>query len=154
MAALPRVRQDIAGVVESLCQPIMSRQKVLFVSPRDACRTQMSAAFLRSMDQSRYHVITAGTNPSLQILPAAVEIMAEKQLDIKYLQPLALKQQNISFDRVICFGRECENIPVTALKKETWDIPFSEDMPVEKLRQLRDDLETRVKDVFSNQITT
>ncbi len=149
MAAHPGVREDVAKAVETLCRPVLSRQRVLFVSLKDACRSQMAAAFLRHMDQGLYHVTTAGTDPAPRIFEPAVDVMAEKQLDIKFLTPSSLPQETSSFDRVVRLGKDGD-LPasLSSAAMETWDVPALGNPSLEQLRQVRDDLQKRVQHVF------
>jgi arsenate reductase len=51
--------------------------KILILCTGNSCRSQMAEGFLRQFDE-HLHVRSAGTNPSDQIHPKAVQVMAEE----------------------------------------------------------------------------
>ena len=60
--------------------------KILILCTGNSCRSQMAEGFLRHFDQQLY-VHSAGTNPSGQIHPKAVQVMAELGIDISEGHP-------------------------------------------------------------------
>jgi arsenate reductase len=60
--------------------------KILILCTGNSCRSQMAEGFLRHFDEDLY-VRSAGTNPSGQIHPKAVHVMAELGIDISEGQP-------------------------------------------------------------------
>jgi arsenate reductase len=61
-------------------------KKILILCTGNSCRSQMAEGFLRQFDENLY-VRSAGTNPSGQIHPKAVQAMAEEGLDISGQEP-------------------------------------------------------------------
>jgi arsenate reductase len=60
--------------------------RILILCSGNSCRSQMVEGFLRYFDAQLY-VRSAGTNPSGQIHPKAVQVMAELGIDISEGQP-------------------------------------------------------------------
>ena len=60
-----------------------SRPKVLFVCVENSCRSQMAEAFARLYFGDRVDAISAGSRPSGQVNPKAVESMAELGYDLR-----------------------------------------------------------------------
>ncbi len=55
--------------------------KILILCTGNSCRSQMAESFLKHFD-SNLHVRSAGTNPTGQVNPNAVKVMAEINIDI------------------------------------------------------------------------
>jgi arsenate reductase len=60
--------------------------KILILCTGNSCRSQMAQGFLKSFDE-RLRVYSAGTNPSENINPIAVDVMKEKGIDISNQTP-------------------------------------------------------------------
>jgi arsenate reductase len=56
-------------------------KKILILCTGNSCRSQMAEGFLKSFDD-RLEVYSAGTQPSAQIHPKAVQVMKEVGIDI------------------------------------------------------------------------
>ncbi|MCF7797973.1 MAG: arsenate reductase ArsC [Lentisphaeria bacterium] len=80
--------------------------KILILCTGNSCRSQMAEGFLKSFDNS-LTVYSAGTNPSGQVHPLAVQVMAEIGIDISTGVPENVDQYlDQSFDYVITV---CDN---------------------------------------------
>jgi protein-tyrosine-phosphatase len=53
----------------------MRKQKVLFLCTHNSARSQMAEGFLRDLAGDRFEVYSAGTSPTYEIHPCAVEAM-------------------------------------------------------------------------------
>lgn len=60
--------------------------RILILCTGNSCRSQMAEGFLRHFDEQLY-VRSAGTNPSGQVHPKAVQVMDEIGIDLSYGQP-------------------------------------------------------------------
>ena len=67
--------------------------EVLFVCVHNAGRSQMAAGLLNKIAGGRVHVRTAGSDPSDEINPAAVEAMAEVGVDLSAGVPEAAQRR-------------------------------------------------------------
>ena len=65
--------------------------KILILCTGNSCRSQMAYGFLQSYD-SRLEVYSAGTKPSGQVNPKAVEAMAEMGIDISDHTPKSVEK--------------------------------------------------------------
>ncbi|NIA30997.1 MAG: arsenate reductase ArsC [Actinobacteria bacterium] len=80
--------------------------KILILCTGNSCRSQMAEGFLKSFD-ANLQVDSAGTEPSGQIHPKAVQVMKEVGIDISDGFPKNVDQfLNRSFDYVITV---CDN---------------------------------------------
>lgn len=65
--------------------------KILVLCTGNSCRSQMAHGFLQSFD-SRLDIYSAGTRPTEQVNPKAVEIMAERGIDISAHTPKSVEK--------------------------------------------------------------
>lgn len=87
--------------------------KILVLCTGNTCRSQMAEAYLKSLDSS-LEVYSAGTKPGQQVHPKAIQVMAEKGLNLNDGYPKSVDEFiNTPFDYVItvCDGAR-ESCPV------------------------------------------
>src|SRR5574338_360459 len=70
-------------------------ETVLFVCVQNAGRSQMAEGFFRKYAPNDHEVISAGTVPTSQINPVAVEVMKEVGIDISNQKPKDLTEDMI-----------------------------------------------------------
>lgn len=86
------------------------KKRILILCTGNSCRSQMGEGFLKSFD-SELEVYSAGTNPSGQVHPKAVQVMKEVGIDLSGNYPKNVaKYLNDSFDYVITV---CDNAKET-----------------------------------------
>ncbi len=84
--------------------------KILILCTGNSCRSQMAEGFLKSFD-SELDVYSAGTNPSKQVHPRAIQVMNEVGIDLSKSLPKSVEQfLGDSFDYVITV---CDNAKET-----------------------------------------
>lgn len=82
------------------------KKKILILCTGNSCRSQMAEGFLKSFDK-RLKVYSAGTKPSSQVHPKAIQVMKETGIDLSKNYPKTVDQfLNDSFDFVITV---CDN---------------------------------------------
>ena len=85
-------------------------KKILILCTGNSCRSQMAEGFLKSF-YSELEVHSAGTNPSIQVHPKAIQVMKEVGIDLSKNHPKMVDQfLNDSFDYVITV---CDNAKET-----------------------------------------
>ncbi len=81
-------------------------KKILILCTGNSCRSQMAEGFLKSFDKF-WEVHSAGTKPSSQVHPKAIQVMNEVGIDLSQNYPKMVDQfLNDSFDYVITV---CDN---------------------------------------------
>ena len=129
--------------------------KILTLCTGNSCRSQMAEGFLRSFDPA-LEVKSAGTDPSDQVHPKAVEVMQELGIDLSSHHPQKVDEfLNDSFDYVITVcGHAKENCPVFLGEvKQHLHIGFedpaeatgTEEEILEEFRRIRDEIRERMK---------
>jgi arsenate reductase (thioredoxin) len=120
--------------------------EVLFVCVHNAGRSQMAAALLDHHAKGRVHVRSAGSDPGDQINPAVVAAMDEWDIDLSREFPKPLNDEFVrAADVVVTMG--CgDACPIYPGKRyEDWELQDPAGQPVEVVRRIRDDLDTRVQ---------
>src|SRR5688572_24884621 len=69
-----------------------SKPNVLFLCTGNSCRSQMAEGLLRHYGGDIFNVHSAGTEPAERVHPLAVEVMAEKGIDISALRPKHVRE--------------------------------------------------------------
>jgi protein-tyrosine-phosphatase len=122
------------------------RPEILFVCVHNAGRSQMAAALLEELAGNRVGVSSAGTQPIEEIHPPVVEAMRERGIDLAGRRPARLRDEAVrDADVVITMGcgDECPYYP--GKRYEDWDVADPSGRPVEDVRRIRDDIESRVR---------
>jgi protein-tyrosine-phosphatase len=117
----------------------------LFVCLHNAGRSQMSRALFERAAEGRHGAEAAGTQPAEHLHPAVVEAMAEIGIDLSDRRPRLLTREMAKrADVVITMGcgDECPYLP--GKRYIDWELEDPKDMPIEQVRELRDDIERRV----------
>ena len=85
-------------------------KKLLILCTGNSCRSQMAEGYLKSFS-SELEVYSAGTNPSKQVHPKAIQVMSEVGIDLSKNNPKLVDQfLGESFDYVITV---CDNAKET-----------------------------------------
>jgi arsenate reductase len=123
--------------------------EVLFVCTHNAGRSQMAAALLDHHAEGRVHVRSAGSQPADQLNPAVVAAMEEIGLDLSREFPKPLTDEVVrAADAVITMG--CgDACPIYPGKRyEDWELDDPAGQPIEKVRLIRQDIDTRVRQLL------
>ena len=118
----------------------------LFACVHNAGRSQMSAAFFNMMaDPSIAHGISAGTEPGTRVHPEVVAVMKEVGIDLSEVKPQAITPKmagDVRYLVTMGCGEVCPIIP--HIRREDWPLEDPKGKPVERVREIRDDIRARV----------
>ncbi|KAB1913464.1 arsenate reductase ArsC [Micromonospora sp. AMSO31t] len=118
---------------------------VLFVCVHNAGRSQMAAGWLRHLAGDTIEVRSAGSEPADQINPVAVEAMREVGIDITDQTPARLTWDTAEASDVIITMGCGDACPVFPGKRyEDWKLTDPAGQPIDVVRQVRDDIKSRV----------
>ena len=124
---------------------------ILFVCIENAGRSQMAEGFFNNRYRPKgYRAISAGTRPALQINPVAIQAMKEVGIDIGSQKSKIITKDMIrASDRAVNMGcMDKSECPVLFMEDVIeWGIEDPKGKPIEKMRQIRDDIEQRVKEI-------
>lgn len=128
--------------------------KILILCTGNSCRSQMAEGFLRSFDPE-IEVFSAGTEPSDQVHPKAIDVMKEKGIDLSGHHPQKVDEfLEDTFDYVITVcGHAKENCPVLlGVVEQQLHIGFedpaeakgTEEEILDEFRRIRDEIQERM----------
>ena len=124
---------------------------VLFLCVHNAGRSQMAAGWLRHLGGDGVIVWSAGSEPTSQINPAAVEAMAEVGVDITAEFPKPWTEEIVrAADVVITMGcgDACPLYP--GKRYEDWELADPADQELATVRLIRDDIRARVETLIAS----
>jgi arsenate reductase (thioredoxin) len=126
-------------------------KRVLFVCVENSNRSQMAEAFARLHGGGRVEAYSAGSRPSGQVNPKAVEAMRAKGYDLTRHASKGLADLPPGpFDVVVgmgCGDEGCAVVP--ARRREEWDIPDPKHLPPDQFDAVRDLIEAKVKELLA-----
>jgi arsenate reductase (thioredoxin) len=128
-------------------------KKVLFVCVQNAGRSQMAEGFFRKYAPKDYETISAGTVPTSQINSIAVEVMKEVGIDISKQKPKDLTEDMMrNATSIVNMGcMDDKFCPALFVPKVIdWGIEDPKDKPIEKVREIRDEIEKRVLEIIES----
>ena len=125
-------------------------ESVLFACIHNAGRSQMAAAFFNALaDGSRVRGVSAGTQPGTRVHPEVVEVMREVGIDLAAAVPRLLTDdlaREVAYLVTMGCGESCPLIPGT--RREDWPIEDPKGKPLERAREIRDEIRDRVADLI------
>jgi arsenate reductase (thioredoxin) len=129
-----------------------AERTILFVCVENAGRSQIAEGFFNQRYAPKgYQAISAGTRPASQINTIAVEVMKEVGIDISSSQkPKIITEDMIkSSEKSVnmgCIDRtECPMLFINNIVD--WGIEDPKSKPIEKVREIRDEIDRRVKEI-------
>ena len=132
-----------------------TRQKktILFVCVENAGRSQMAEGFFREYTPEGYEPISAGTKPTSQLNPVVVQAMSEVGVDIKQQKPKDITEDMMRNSTKIinmgCIDKSfCPTLFIPNLID--WGIEDPKGKTKDQVREIRDDIEQRVKQLVTN----
>ncbi len=124
-------------------------KRVLFVCVENSNRSQMAEAFARIHGADRVAAFSAGSRPSGRINPKAIEAMSELGYDLRTHSSKGLADFNgQDFDAAVTMGCGDACPMINAKQRVDWQIPDPREMPPEQFREVRDLIESKVKQLL------
>jgi len=120
--------------------------RVIFACVHNAGRSQMAAAFLNALaDPDRARAVSAGTEPAARVHPEVVDVMREVGVELTRATPQRLTDALVRDARLLVTmgcGESCPLVP--GVERADWDLADPKGQPLERVRQIRDDIRDRV----------
>jgi arsenate reductase len=119
---------------------------VLFACIHNAGRSQMAAAWFNALaDKTKAIAISAGTEPGARVHPEVLQAMREVGIDLEGVSPRKLTDE-LAKDSAILItmgcGEQCPHIP--GLRRMDWPLEDPKGKPVERVREIREEVKERV----------
>ncbi len=132
-------------------------KKILFVCVENAGRSQMAEAFAKKYGTDKVLASSAGNKPAERVNPVVVEVMKEKGLDLSTNKPkLITAKMAQNQDLIVTMGCNDQGVCPGPFFKPTieWKLEDPKGKPIEKVREIRDDIERRVQALIAQQTGT
>lgn len=124
-----------------------------FVCVQNAGRSQMSAAFAERERRRRgvedeVRILTGGTHPADEVHPEVVDAMRELDIDLSDRVPREVSTEELNeCDVVLTMG--CSTLELdAAVEVRDWALDDPHDQDIDRVREIRDEVEERVSDLF------
>ncbi|MET3204131.1 MULTISPECIES: low molecular weight phosphatase family protein [unclassified Arthrobacter] len=127
--------------------------RILFVCSKNGGKSQLAAGLMRDLAGNDVTVYSAGTRPGSCLNSEAVESLNELGIDITGEHPKAVTDEVLdAVDVVIVLGTEAKLEAREGTRFETWetDEPSTRGIEgTERMRIVRDDINTRVRKLYA-----
>lgn len=129
---------------------IEPKRRVLFVCVENSNRSQMAEAFARRHGGGRVAAYSAGSRPSGQINPRAMQFMREIGCDLTAHESKSLDRfEHIEMDVAVTMGCGDACPLVKAQRREEWNIPDPKELSDEAFREVRDLIARKVQELLA-----
>ena len=128
---------------------------ILFVCVENAGRSQMAEAFANYYGKGKLIASSAGNKPADKVNPTVVEALKEKGIDISKNKPKLLTfQMGQEADLIVTMGCNDQGICPGPFFKPLvdWKLEDPKGKPIEKVREIRNEIEQRVKKLIVEQV--
>jgi arsenate reductase len=119
---------------------------ILFACIHNAGRSQMAAAWFNALaDKDKARAISAGTEPGTRVHPEVLTAMREVGIDLEGVKPQKLTDELAAPGSILITmgcGETCPVVP--GLRRMDWPLEDPKGKPVERVREIRDDVRSRV----------
>jgi protein-tyrosine-phosphatase len=115
---------------------------LLFVCIENSNRSQMAEGFARTLGRGRVAAFSAGSRPSGQVNPRAIQFMKEKGIDLTVQLSKGLDDlPKVQWDYIVTMGcgDACPTLP--AAHRLDWTLPDPKHLPEDEFRAVRDRIE-------------
>lgn len=122
---------------------------ILFICTGNSCRSQMAEGFINNVSE-KYNVkaYSAGTKPSSNIQKLAIEVMAEKNINISDQYPKTTDEfigdKSIDLVIIVCEQAEKECPYLFPFSKHKIYMPFKDPKTEIEFRDVRDQIESKM----------
>jgi arsenate reductase len=124
--------------------------RVLFICIQNAGRSQISHALFERAADGRHEGRSAGSRPAAHVHPEVVQVLRDDGIDLSANVPHKLDQDDMAWADVVITmgcGDECPYIP--GKRYIDWALEDPAGQPVERVREIRDDIERRVNELVA-----
>ncbi|HEX4679012.1 MAG TPA: arsenate reductase ArsC [Gaiellaceae bacterium] len=123
---------------------------VLFVCTHNAGRSQIAQAFFERDAPPDLRAESAGQSPADAIWPNVIEVMREVGIDIADRRPKKIDlEMQLHADKAITLNCQ-DTCPYVIGGVEDWDVEDPSNQPLEKVREIRDDIQRRVRELIEH----
>jgi len=126
------------------------KKSVVFVCLGNACRSQIAEGLARHLGGEDWEVYSAGSHPAGFVAPEAIEVLREKGIDISHHYSKGIPDlPSLEFDFVVAMGCGDHCPTIKGRRRLEWKIQDPIGQPLEFFREVRDDIEERIRKLFA-----
>lgn len=122
-------------------------QTVMFACVHNAGRSQMAAAFFNALaDPHKARAVSAGTQPGERVHDVVIDAMREVGVDLRAAMPRLLTPElakDVTWLITMGCGDACPVVP--GVRRGDWPLDDPKGQPLERVREVRDDIRQRVE---------
>jgi len=122
----------------------------IFACIHNAGRSQMAAAWFNHLaDPAKARAVSAGTQPGTRVHPEVLTAMKEVGIDLSAAKPQLLTDdiaRSATMLITMGCGEACPAVP--GLRRDDWPLEDPKGKPVERVREIRDEVKARVGDLI------
>src|SRR5512133_192319 len=138
-------REQLTAAAQADGRLIKPVPELLFVCVQNAGRSQMAAALAQHLSAGKVHVRSAASKPADKINPMAVQVLAEHRFTLTEAYPKPLTNDVVHAADVIVTMGCGDACPIYPGKRYLdWDVADPNDQPIDRVRDIRDDLQARI----------
>ena len=134
--------------------PSSKKPAGLFVCSKNGGKSQLAAGLMNQLANGNVTVYSAGTKPGKSLNPQAVESLTELGIDISSEHPKPVTEDVLDVvDAVIVLGTEAKLEPREGTRFEVWETDEPSERGIEgmeRMRLVRDDIGSRVRDLYED----
>src|SRR5487761_1840889 len=111
----------------------------------------MSRALFARIAGDSHEARSAGTAPAEQVHPVVVTAMQEVGVDLNGQMPTVLTTELAQWADVVVTMGCSDACPVIPGKRYiAWELPDPKNMPIENIREVRDDIDCRIRELVKS----
>jgi len=126
---------------------------VLFACIHNAGRSQMAAAWFNALaNHDKARAISAGTEPGPRVHPEVLTAMREVGVDLEGIAPQKLTDELAAASTILITmgcGEQCPHVP--GIRRMDWPLEDPKGKPVERVREIRDEVKARVLNLLETE---
>ena len=123
---------------------------VLFVCTANGGRSVISERLLQRDAHGRHHARSAGSAPGTTAHPEVIDALHELGIDASDHVPQKLSQELIDWADVVVATCDDSCPYVPGKHYVNWQLPDPKGQPIERVREIRDDIADRVATLVNN----
>jgi len=153
IAKHPTALSETRALAGEIVKPFTDRKRILFLCRENACRSQMAWGFTRQYAGDRIEAASAGDRPAAEVNADMIAVMAERGIDMGFIRPRSIADAlapGAEPSIVVSMGcmDSCPVVPGAEIVD--WGLADPAGKPIEFMREVRDDIERRVKELIGS----
>lgn len=147
------VEREVSEILEERAEALgrsgTARPEVLYVDQRNSGRSQLASAITTQAVGDRVFVRSVGLDPVGGIQPEAIQVLEERGIPYAHLYQKEIVPRTVHRSTVVVLMGVDEVPGIPGDRVVRWDIADPAGQPVEKVREIADDIERHVRELLT-----